>query len=139
MRRILWFIAFILIIIWLSAFLGMGFGLRLDNYVHILLAIAIVIIVYNVVTSKRPKKRSKNMDDIKQRHVKFIGILFVLIGVYLMVFSGFRIQQVDEVTEAGIVKKHNTRHKTIRWPRYLGGVFVIGGLVIVTSRMQKKH
>lgn len=65
MRRILWFIAFILIIIWLSAFLGMGFGLRLDNYVHILLAIAIVIIVYNVVTSKRPKKRSKNMDDIK--------------------------------------------------------------------------
>jgi hypothetical protein len=47
----LWTIAVILIILWLAGFLG---AFAIGNFIHILLVIAIIMILVQVITGRRP-------------------------------------------------------------------------------------
>ena len=54
MRNILWLVAVVSIIIWLLGFLGVVPGLATGNLIHILLVIAIIAILYNLISGRRP-------------------------------------------------------------------------------------
>lgn len=54
MRSILWLVAVICIVIWLLGLLGVGDGMGLGNLIHILLAVAVIIILYNIISGRRP-------------------------------------------------------------------------------------
>jgi len=51
MRDILWVVAVILIIGWLVGFVG--FGEAVGSFIHVLLVIAIVAILYNLLAGRR--------------------------------------------------------------------------------------
>ncbi|HVF99199.1 MAG TPA: lmo0937 family membrane protein [Chloroflexia bacterium] len=53
MVNILWTIAVILIVLWLLGFLLNIAGLAASGLIHILLVIAVIVIVYNLVTGRR--------------------------------------------------------------------------------------
>ncbi|HLQ99156.1 MAG TPA: lmo0937 family membrane protein [Sphingobacterium sp.] len=54
MRGILWLVAVICIIIWLLGILGFVEGIATGNLIHILLVIAIIVILYNIISGRRP-------------------------------------------------------------------------------------
>ncbi|HKJ06516.1 MAG TPA: lmo0937 family membrane protein [Flavobacteriaceae bacterium] len=54
MRNILWLVAVVCIIIWLLGFLGVVPGLATGSLIHILLVIAIIAILYNLISGRRP-------------------------------------------------------------------------------------
>ncbi|WP_149303564.1 lmo0937 family membrane protein [Pareuzebyella sediminis] len=54
MKSILWLVAVICIIIWLLGFLGIVPGLGTGGLIHALLVIAIIVIVYNVLSGRKP-------------------------------------------------------------------------------------
>jgi len=54
MRNILWLVAVICIIIWLLGLLGIVPGMDTGGLVHILLVIAIIVIIYNVISGRKP-------------------------------------------------------------------------------------
>lgn len=54
MRSILWFVAVICIIIWILGLIGIGSGMGLGNLIHILLVIAIIIILFNIISGRKP-------------------------------------------------------------------------------------
>lgn len=54
MRSILWLVAVICIIIWVLGLFGVGNGMGLGNLIHILLAIAVIVILYNIISGRRP-------------------------------------------------------------------------------------
>lgn len=54
MRSILWLVAVVCIVIWLLGFFGVVSGLAFGNLLHILLAIAIIIILYNIISGRKP-------------------------------------------------------------------------------------
>lgn len=54
MRSILWLVAVICIIVWLLGMLGIGVGMGLGNLLHILLVIAIIVVLYNIISGRRP-------------------------------------------------------------------------------------
>ncbi len=54
MKSILWFVAVICIIGWLLGLLGIIPGIATGNLIHILLVIAIIIILYNVISGRKP-------------------------------------------------------------------------------------
>lgn len=53
MRSLLWLIAVICIIVWVLGLLGIGDGMGVGNLIHILLVIAIILILYNIITGSR--------------------------------------------------------------------------------------
>jgi len=54
MRSILWLVAVICIIIWLLGLLGVGGGMGMGNLIHILLVIAVIVILYNIISGRKP-------------------------------------------------------------------------------------
>jgi len=53
MRSLLWLVAVICIIIWLLGMLGIVPGLATGSLIHILLVIAVVVILYNIISGKK--------------------------------------------------------------------------------------
>ena len=54
MRNLLWLVAVICIIVWLLGMLGIVPGMATGNLVHILLVIAIIVVLYNLISGRRP-------------------------------------------------------------------------------------
>ncbi|WP_156033107.1 lmo0937 family membrane protein [Sediminibacter sp. Hel_I_10] len=54
MKGILWLVAVICIIVWLLGFLGVVPGLGTSSLIHILLVIAVIVILYNIISGRRP-------------------------------------------------------------------------------------
>ena len=54
MRSILWLVAVICIIIWVLGMLGIVPGLATGSLVHILLVIAVVVVLYNIISGRKP-------------------------------------------------------------------------------------
>ena len=52
MRSLLWLVAVICIVIWLLGFLGVVPGIGTGNLIHILLVIAVIVILYNIISLK---------------------------------------------------------------------------------------
>ncbi len=56
MRSLLWLVAVICIVVWLLGFLGVIQGIATGNLIHILLVIAIIAILYNIISGRNPMK-----------------------------------------------------------------------------------
>ena len=54
MRSLLWLVAVILIVVWLLGMLNVIPGIATGNLLHILLVIAVVVILYNVISGRKP-------------------------------------------------------------------------------------
>ncbi|MEI3791151.1 MULTISPECIES: lmo0937 family membrane protein [Chryseobacterium] len=54
MRNLLWLVAVICIVIWLLGMLNIVPGISTGYLVHVLLVIAIIVILYNIISGKRP-------------------------------------------------------------------------------------
>ncbi|MBD8081506.1 lmo0937 family membrane protein [Chryseobacterium caseinilyticum] len=54
MRSILWLVAVICIVVWVLGMLGIVPGLDTGSLVHVLLVIAVIVIIINLFTRRRP-------------------------------------------------------------------------------------
>lgn len=54
MRGILWLVAVICIVVWLLGYLGVVAGMSDSGLIHILLVIAVIAILYNIITGRKP-------------------------------------------------------------------------------------
>lgn len=62
---------------------------------------------------------------------KGIGILLIVIGVIMLIWTGFTYTKKEKIIDAGPIQVSADRQKTVNWPPYLGGVLIIGGVAIV--------
>ena len=54
MRSILWLVAVVCIIIWVLGFFGIVEGIGTSSLLHILLVIAVIIVLYNIISGRKP-------------------------------------------------------------------------------------
>lgn len=54
MRGILWLVAVICIIIWILGFFNIVTGMSGNSLIHILLVIAVIVILYNIISGRKP-------------------------------------------------------------------------------------
>ncbi|MEH6681280.1 MAG: lmo0937 family membrane protein [Sediminicola sp.] len=54
MRSLLWLVAVICIVIWVLGLLDIVPGLATSNLLHILIVIAVVVILYNIISGRKP-------------------------------------------------------------------------------------
>lgn len=54
MRSLLWLVAVICIVVWLLGLLDVIPGIATNSLFHILIVIAVVVILYNIISGRRP-------------------------------------------------------------------------------------
>jgi uncharacterized membrane protein len=62
---------------------------------------------------------------------KAIGIVLIIVGAAMLIWTGFTYTKKEKIIDAGPIQVSAEREKTVNWPPYLGGLFVLGGIVII--------
>jgi drug/metabolite transporter (DMT)-like permease len=62
-----------------------------------------------------------------------IGIFLLIIGVIMLVWTGFTYTKKEKVIDAGPIQVSADRQHTVNWPPYAGGLLVIGGIILLVT------
>jgi len=66
-----------------------------------------------------------------------IGIIMIVIGAAMLIWTGFTYTKKEKVVDAGPLQVSVDKKKSINWPPYAGGILVLGGIIIVATAKKK--
>jgi hypothetical protein len=69
---------------------------------------------------------------------KAIGVLLVVAGLAMLIWTGFSYTRRENVVDVGPVHISADRQKTVTWPPYAGGVLVVVGAVVLVAGRGRK-
>jgi uncharacterized membrane protein len=65
--------------------------------------------------------------------MRTLGIILIVIGAVMTVFTGFNLITRKEVADIGPVEINKEEKTPVKWSPIVGGVLLIAGIVIVVS------
>ena len=68
---------------------------------------------------------------------KSLGIVLIVIGVVLFIWTGFTYIKKEKIIDAGPIQVSADREKSVNWPPYAGGVVLVAGVIIFLGSRKK--
>ena len=66
---------------------------------------------------------------------KTLGILLIVLGIIMIVYTGFNYETTQQVVEVGLTQLNETINYPVQWFPIVGAVILVGGiLVLITGR-----
>ena len=70
-------------------------------------------------------------------YTRTLGIVIVVIGIAMMVYTGFNFVTTEKVVEIGTIKISQEKNHPMQWSPIVGIVLLVGGLVIIVRDKKK--
>ena len=68
---------------------------------------------------------------------KRIGIILIIVGVIMMIYTGFTYVTKEKVVDIGSVEINQEKRHPVQWSPIVGGILLVGGLLIVATNKGK--
>lgn len=68
---------------------------------------------------------------------KTIGIIMLVVGAVMLVWTGFTYTKKEKVIDIGPLEVSADKQESVNWPPYVGGVILAAGLVLVLVSRKK--
>jgi hypothetical protein len=65
--------------------------------------------------------------------MKIFGIILIVSGILMLIYTGFSYKQHENVVDAGPVHISADKEKTVNWPPYAGGILIVGGVIVLVA------
>jgi uncharacterized membrane protein len=62
--------------------------------------------------------------------MKSIGIVLIVLGACMLIWTGFNYTKKEKVLDVGPLEVSADTQKTVNWPPYLGAALIAGGIVV---------
>ena len=62
---------------------------------------------------------------------KMLGIVFVIIGIIMITFTGFNFVFNEKVVDRGSIQINANKKQLINWPTIIGAALLLGGTLII--------
>ena len=69
--------------------------------------------------------------------MRIAGIILIIVGVLMAVFTGFNFQTEKKVVDLGPLEINKKESKHIGWPVWAGGIAVVAGIALVVADRKK--
>lgn len=69
--------------------------------------------------------------------MKNTGIVLIIIGILMMIYTGFNYVTEKRVVDLGPLKVDKEQNHAVRWPPIVGGVILVAGIAILLSNRKK--
>lgn len=70
--------------------------------------------------------------------MKPLGLLLIIIGIIMLIWTGFTYTKREKVIDAGPVQVSADKERSVNWPPYAGGILVIGGVILLVASPKKR-
>ena len=74
---------------------------------------------------------------IKEHMNRSIGIILIVLGAAMLIWTGFTYTKKEKVLDAGPIEISANTKERVNWPPYLGGILLAGGIIIIASTKRK--
>jgi uncharacterized membrane protein YdcZ (DUF606 family) len=64
---------------------------------------------------------------------KPIGIVLIVIGIIMIIYTGFNIVTTKKVVDLGPIKINKEENHPVQWSPIAGVILLVGGIVIVVT------
>lgn len=65
--------------------------------------------------------------------MKAFGIILVIVGFFMMIYSGFAYETRDKVVDLGNLKVTKEKQHYVEWPPIAGAVLCVGGIIVLLT------
>ncbi|OFY85773.1 MAG: hypothetical protein A3F72_21605 [Bacteroidetes bacterium RIFCSPLOWO2_12_FULL_35_15] len=65
--------------------------------------------------------------------VRSLGVLIIIIGIMMMIYSGFNYISNEKVIDLGSVKVIREINHPVQWSPFLGVILIIAGTVLIVT------
>lgn len=62
---------------------------------------------------------------------KTMGIILIIVGAVMLVWTGFSFTRKEKVVDIGPVEISADKKEQVNWPPYVGGVILVAGTVLL--------
>lgn len=69
---------------------------------------------------------------------KSLGVLLIVVGLIMVVWSGFTYTKKEKIVDIGSVEITADKQETINWPPYVGAVALIAGVVVYVAARRRQ-
>ncbi len=69
--------------------------------------------------------------------MKNAGIILIVIGVLMMIYTGFNYVTEKRVVDIGPLKVNKEENHPVRWSPIVGGILLIGGIAMMLTNKKK--
>jgi hypothetical protein len=73
------------------------------------------------------------MLNLKIKKMKNLGIVLIIIGIVMMVITGFNYSTNKKVLDMGRVEVNKEVRHPVQWSPIVGAAFLIGGIVVLLT------
>lgn len=63
--------------------------------------------------------------------MKTFGIVLIVIGILMLVYTGFKYSTKEKVVDIGAIEISAKKNHTVQWPPIAGFVLIAGGIVVL--------
>ena len=64
---------------------------------------------------------------------KTFGFVLIIIGVLMLIWTGFTYTKRDKLVDAGPIHISADREHEVNWSPYAGGLLIVGGAILVAT------
>jgi len=67
-----------------------------------------------------------------------IGVVLVIIGVLMMLYTGFNFITTKNVVDIGPLQVNKEENHPVQWSPIVGGLLLVGGILVIVLGKNKK-
>lgn len=68
---------------------------------------------------------------------KTLGLILILIGIAMLVWTGFTYTKKEKIIDAGPIQVSADKEKSVNWPPYAGGIILVAGVFVFIASKKK--
>ena len=68
---------------------------------------------------------------------KTVGLILILVGVAMLVWTGFSYTKKEKIVDAGPIQISADKEKSVNWPPYVGGIILVAGVFVFVASKKK--
>ena len=70
--------------------------------------------------------------------MKNLGIVLIVIGIVMMIVTGFNFVTKEKVVDLGPIQVNHNENHPVQWSPIIGGILLVGGIVILVTNKNNK-
>jgi uncharacterized membrane protein YdcZ (DUF606 family) len=68
---------------------------------------------------------------------KNLGIILVVIGLLMMLYTGFNYITTEKVVDLGPIQINKNENHPVKWSPIIGAILLVGGIVVIAIDKKK--